>query len=90
VSAAERGAWDVAPPDPRFFPILERYARGEVSAYDAACEIQDLGIPGFHDPSASEVVLWSRVAGFGIPAPSEEEARAEADAILRRLEESDG
>jgi hypothetical protein len=62
------------PPDERFFPVLERYAAGQVSAYDAACEIQDLKIPGYHDPSASEVVLWARMAGFGIPTPTEEEA----------------
>lgn len=79
----------VEPPDPRFHPILERYSRGEVSACDAACEIQDLGIPGFEDPSASEVVLWSRMAGFGIPTPSEEEAHREAEEILRRSGRSD-
>lgn len=65
-----------------FYPILARYAKGEVSAYNAACEIQDLGLPGYHDPSASEVVLWARQTGYGIPSPSEEEARAEADRIL--------
>ena len=72
-------------PDPRIHPILERYARGDVSAYDAACEVQELGLPGYDDPSASEVILWSRAAGFGIPAPSEEEARREAEEVLRRL-----
>lgn len=84
-SAAWSDACNVQPPDARFFPILERESRGALSAYDAACEIQDLGPPGFHDPSASEVVLWSRMAGFGIPTPSEDEARAEAEAILARL-----
>lgn len=72
------------PAHPAFHPILARYARGEVSAYDAACEIQDLGLPGYHDPSASEVVLWAKRTGHGIPTPSEEEARAEADRILGR------
>jgi hypothetical protein len=72
------------PPDPRFYPVFLRYSRGEVSAYDAACDIQDLSVPGFEDPSASEVVLWAKMAGFGIPTPSEEEARAEAEAILAR------
>ena len=85
MSPSQGGSWEVARPDPRFFPVLERYARGELSAYDAACEIQELGLPGFHDPSASEVVLWSRMAGFGIPAPTEEEAQAEAEAILHRM-----
>jgi hypothetical protein len=72
------------PAHPAFDPILARYARGEVSAYDAACEIQDLGLPGYHDPSASEVVLWAKQTGHGIPSPSEAEARAEADRILER------
>jgi hypothetical protein len=73
------------PPDERFFPILRRYAAGQVSAYDAACEIQDLTLPGYHDPSASEVVLWAKMAGFGIPTPTEEEAHQEAAEILERL-----
>lgn len=73
------------PVHPRMLPILRRYAAGAVSAYDAACEIQELGLPGYPDPSASEVVLWARSSGIGIPTPSEEEARAEADAILKRL-----
>jgi hypothetical protein len=46
---------------------------------------QDLGLPGYGDPSAGDVVFWSRAAGFGIPTPSEEEARAEAQIILDRL-----
>ncbi len=71
-------------PDARIFPILRRYVAGDVSAYDAACEIQDLGLPGYHDPSAGDVVVWSRAAGFGIPTPSEEEAQAEAQQILDR------
>lgn len=74
-----------AVPDVRIFPILRRYAAGEVSAYNAACEIQDLGLPEYPDPSAGDVVVWSRAAGFGIPTPSEEEAQAEAQFILKRL-----
>lgn len=76
-----------SPPDKRFYPILKKYSEGNISAYDAACEIQDLKIPGFEDPSASEVVIWSQMAGFGIPTPSEEDAQAEADAILKKLSE---
>ena len=52
---------------------------------DAATDIQALGIEGFHDPSASEVVLWARKAGYGGPAPTREEAQEEARAILERL-----
>lgn len=76
---------ETPPPDPRFLPILERYSRGEVSAYDAACDIQDLQIPGFHDPSASEVVVWTRMVGLSLPGPTKEEAEREAEEILRRL-----
>lgn len=75
--------WPTAP-DERIYPILRRYSEGAISAYDAACDIQDLGIPGYDDPSASEVVLWSKMAGFGIPSPTEEGATAEAAEILRR------
>ena len=75
---------DVPPPDPRFYPILKEYSEGKISSPDAATEIQALGIPGFEDPSASEVILWAKAAGYGIPSPTEEEARREAAEILRR------
>jgi hypothetical protein len=68
--------------DPRILPVLDRYSRGEVSAYDAACDIQDLGIHGLDDPSAGDVVYWAWEAGLGPPIPSEEEARAEAERII--------
>jgi hypothetical protein len=77
-------------PDTRFYPILKKYSEGRISAYDAACEIQDMDLPGFDDPSASEVVLWAKMAGYGIPAPTEEEARREAEEILRRISGSEG
>ncbi len=57
----------VAEPDKHFFPILKRYSEGKISAYNAACEIQDMNIPGFNDPSASEVVIWAKMAVYGIP-----------------------
>lgn len=76
-------------PDPRIHPILLRYSQGLVSAYDAACEIQELGLEGYHDPSAGDVVYWARATGIGIPAPSEEEARAEAAEILARFRRPD-
>ncbi|MDE1154032.1 MAG: hypothetical protein PW788_15985 [Micavibrio sp.] len=74
----------VAPPDKRLYPILEQYAAGDLSAADAAYDIQQLKIPGYEGPSASEVIIWSRMAGFGIPAPTAEEAKAEADRALRK------
>jgi hypothetical protein len=76
--------YNIIPPDQKFFPVLKKYSEGNISAYNAACEIQEMNIPGFNDPSASEVVLWARMAGFGIPTPTEEEARAEAAEILNK------
>lgn len=71
-------------PDKRLHPLLKQYAVGDISAADAAYDIQQLKIPGYENPSASEVVLWSKAAGFGIPTPSAEEAKAEAEAILKK------
>ena len=57
---------------------------------NAAYEIQTLNIPGYDDPSITEVVLWSKAVGYGIPMQiSEEEAEKEAEEIIRRLEKSD-
>jgi len=75
-----------APPDPRTFPVLKRYSEGGLSAANAAFEIQAMNIPGCDDPSASEVILWTRMAGFGLPAPSREEAEREADELRRARE----
>jgi hypothetical protein len=73
------------PLDLRILPILRKYSAGDISAYDAACEIQDLGLPGLDDPSAGDVVAWIREAGLSLPAPSLEEAEAEARDILARM-----
>jgi len=78
----------VAAPDKQFFPILKKYSQGRISAYDAACEIQDMNIPGFEDPGASEVIVWAKMAGYGIPAPTREEAQQQADEILKKSTES--
>lgn len=72
------------PPHPRFDSILKRYSQGRISASRAADEIQELNIPGYNDPSASEVILWSKMVGYGIPTPSKEEAEEEARKILNR------
>ena len=71
-------------PDERILPVLQRYSQGRISAYDAACEIQDLNLPGYDDPSAGDVIQWANLVGFGIPTPSKEEARSEAEEILRK------
>lgn len=69
----------------RFSDILQRYAASEVSAADAAYEIQELKIPGFGFPSASEVILWSKAAGFGIPDESDAEVQEQVARILARM-----
>jgi hypothetical protein len=78
------------PPDARFFHILKGYAAGEVSASNAAYDIQVMGIPGYEDPSASEVVLWSKMVGYGIPTASRESAEADAERIVQKLSKPTG
>jgi hypothetical protein len=77
----------LAPPDKKFYPVLKKYSEGNISASSAADEIYEMKIPGYEDPSASEVILWAKMAGFGIPSPSEEEAKAEAAALLKKRTE---
>lgn len=48
--------------------------------------MQALGLPGFENPSASEIILWSKEAGYGIPTPTEAKAREQAARVLSRLE----
>lgn len=73
------------PVDPRLLAVLRRYSAGRISAPDAAFEIQALGLPGFDDPSASEVILWTRAADLRLPGPTQEEAEAEAEALRKKL-----
>lgn len=75
------------PMPPRALPVLQRYSRGELSASNAAFEIQALHIAGCDDPSASEVILWTLEAGLTLPGPSREEAQREAEAFLARWRE---
>jgi hypothetical protein len=74
----------IAPPDKKFYPILKKYSEGDISASNAAYEIYEMKIPGFEDPSASEVIIWAKMAGYGIPTPSEEDAKAEAAEFLKK------
>ncbi len=77
----------LAPPDKKFYPVLKKYSDGDISASNAAYEIYEMKIPGYEDPSASEVILWAKMAGYGIPTPSEEEAKAQAAEILKNRSE---
>lgn len=74
-----------SPVDPRILPVLREYSAGHISASNAAFEVQALGLLGFDDPSASEVILWTRAAGLPLPAPTQEEAEAEAAALREWL-----
>jgi len=72
------------PADERSIAILKAYAAGDLAAADAAYELQALALPGFENPSASEIIIWSKEAGFGIPTPAPETVRAEVARILAR------
>ena len=72
------------PADEKSTAILQAYAAGDIAAADAAYELQALRLPGFENPSASEIIVWSKEAGFGIPTPTRAEARTEAAHILAR------
>lgn len=74
-----------SPVDPRILPLLREYSAGRISAPNAAFEIQALGLLGYDDPSASEVILWTRAAGLRLPGPTKEEAEAEAEALRKKL-----
>lgn len=76
--------YKIAPPDLRILDILEAYSQGRMSAPDATFDIQARGIPGLDDPSASEVILWSKMAGFRSPDSGREAAEAEAAALAGR------
>lgn len=43
--------------DERSDAILKTYAAGELSAADAAYDVQALALAGFENPSASEIIL---------------------------------
>ena len=77
----------VTQPDRKFYPILKKYADGDISASTAADEIYEMKLPGFEDPAPGDVVAWARLAGFGIPSPSEDDAKAEAAELLRKRAE---
>lgn len=77
----------VSQPDKKFYPVLKRYADGDISASAAADEIYDMKVAGFEDPSAGDVVAWAKLAGYGTPSPSEAEAKAEAAELLRKRAE---
>ncbi len=65
---------------------LYKYSTGDISASDAAYEIQALKIPGYSNPSVSEVMLWSRAVGYGLipDLQTEEEDEADAERIFKK------
>ena len=60
--------------------LLKAYSQGQITAENAAWEIQQLKIDGFLNPSVSEVIIWSRNAGYGIPNPPDAEVAAQVAA----------
>lgn len=74
----------ISQPDKKFYPVLKRYADGDISASAAADEIYDMKLPGYEDPAAGDVVAWAKLAGYGTPSPSKGDAEAEAAEFLKK------
>lgn len=55
------------PDDQQSDAILKVYAAGDISATDAAYDVQALGLPDFENSSASEIIPWPKATGYGIP-----------------------
>lgn len=64
-------------------PLLKEYSLGHLTAERVAWEIQQLKVKGVENPSVSEVILWSRQLGYGVPDPSDELVAAE---VARAME----
>ena len=64
---------------------LKVYSQGQITTENAAWEIQQMNIDGFLNPSVSEVIIWSRNAGYGIPNPPDEEVAAQVEKAWRRF-----
>ena len=63
---------------------LRLYASGVLSVSRAAWEIQSLGLPGFQDTAAVDVIRWGIETGIGGPWPSKEEAIAQVRKAAER------
>ncbi len=64
---------------------LKVYSLGQITAENAAWEIQRMNIDGFPNPSVSEVIIWSRNAGYGIPNPPDEEVAAQVEKAWKKF-----
>ena len=65
--------------------LLKSYSHGDITAENAAWEIQQLNIDGFLNPSVSEVIVWSRQEGYGIPTPSDKEVADQVEKAWRKF-----
>lgn len=72
-------------PDQRIYPVLKKYADGDLSAVDAAYEVQKMKIPDIPFPSASEIILWSRAIGLSLPEPDQENIEDQIEEILANM-----
>ena len=64
---------------------LKAYSQGQITAENAAWEIQQMNTDGFLNPSVSEVIIWSRNAGYGIPNPPDSEVAAQVEKAWKRF-----
>jgi hypothetical protein len=64
---------------------LKAYSQRHITAENAAWEIQQMNVDGFLNPSVSEVIVWSRNAGYGIPNPPDEEVAAQVEKAWKKF-----
>jgi hypothetical protein len=65
--------------------VLADYIHGNLTASAAAWILWHERLTPVPDPSASEVIVWSKQCGFGIPQPSEKEVQEQVKRCLENL-----
>ena len=68
--------------------VLKDYVSGNLTASGAAYVLWHDQLTPVPDPSASEVIVWSRECGFGIPIPPESEVVEQVKRAMEMLNRS--
>lgn len=66
--------------------VLADYVAGNLTASGAAWLLWDRKLTPVPDTSASEVIVWAKECGFGIPIPPEQEVQEQVRKVLALTE----